>query len=208
MLERDPAAVREEPLEQRLHLVAAAVDVRPARGLTHDGVRLEAGHDRVGVTGGQRLLVLADDAVQAQVVILLQHRRPVLVAAAQWPGAVVDPQLADAGVSVAVGGDGHRQLDPSVVPVERHQGLLDAAVPLDDPLDALDDGVPLGEPGVGLGHEPREGLAPLDPAAHRVVELWLAGEGLHQRVRLAGHQALEVRDGRPGVAGLVADALE
>jgi hypothetical protein len=64
-------------------------------------------------------LVLADDVGLMDVGVGLQQRRAVGVSACQRPRAVVDAQLDDARVLVAVGHDGNRQLDATLVAIER-----------------------------------------------------------------------------------------
>ena len=130
------------------------------------------------------------------------------MAAGQGPGAEVDAQLDDVGMLVAVCGDRHRPLDASMVGVDGHERLLDSAPWSDDAPDIPDDGVALGEPGIGLDHEALERAASLHAAADRMMELRLAGERPDERVRLAGHHSLEVRDSGQLAAGLIADALQ
>jgi hypothetical protein len=131
------------------------------------------------------------------------------MAAGQRPRAEVDAQLDDARVVVAVGRNGHRQLDPALVAVDGQHRLFDSAPGRDDAVDIVDSGVARGQPSVGLGHEPLGGAAALDAATHRVMELRLARERPDERVGLTGHQPSEVRH-RPsgsGLDGLTANAL-
>jgi hypothetical protein len=100
------------------------------------------------------------------------------VSACQRPRAVVDAQLDDARVLVAVSHDGDRQFDATLVAVERQHRLFDPVPWGDDALHMAADSVVRGQPGVGLGHEPLEGAASLDVTTDRVMELWLASERL------------------------------
>src|SRR5450755_1829344 len=120
VLEPDAATVREEQLVERAQLVLAAMDVRPAGRLADVRVGLERRRGGLRVTGRERTLVFADDVEVGlvDVGVWLQQRRADGVASGQWPGAEVDAQLDDARVVVTVGGNGHRQLDASLVAVE------------------------------------------------------------------------------------------
>ena len=61
VLQRDPAAVREQAREEGAQAVDTPVDVFGAGGLAGVGVGLEGRQDRVDVTGCQRALVLGHD---------------------------------------------------------------------------------------------------------------------------------------------------
>jgi hypothetical protein len=95
------------------------MDVRPARGLAYVRVGLKGRNDGFDVAGRKRALVLADDIELLEVGVWLQHGRAVGVPACQRPGAVVDAQLDDARVLVAVSriaiGSSTRHWSPSSV---------------------------------------------------------------------------------------------
>lgn len=117
--------------------------------------------------------------------VWLEQRRTVGVSTRPRPPAVVEAQLDNAPVVVAVSHDGNWQLDATLVAVKRQHRLFDPAHRGGNSLDMADDGVALCEPGIGVRHTPLEGAASLDPATERVMELWLAGERPYERIGLA-----------------------
>ena len=165
----------------------------PPAGLADVGVGLEGCRGGFDVAGRERPLVLADHVGRVEVGVWLQQRGAVGVSTRQRPRALVDPNFDDACIAVAVRDDRNRELDATLVAVERQDRLFDPARWRDDSFDVAAEGVALDQPGVGLGHEPLEGAAPLDAATDRVMELGLTGERLHERVALTGLHPGEVR---------------
>jgi hypothetical protein len=175
--------------------VGAAVDVLAARGLAGIAVRFECRHDRVDVARGERALVLGHDVWLAQLRVALQHGRTVRVAAGQRPAARVDPELVEPTVELAVGDDRDRKIDSPVLAVEVQKHLPKAVPPGDDALDVVYRNVALLQPRALFSDEGLEGARALDPPAHGVVQLGLAGERVGQGTELPGPQAVVVGHG-------------
>jgi hypothetical protein len=122
------------------------------------------------------------------------------VPAGQRPRAEVDAQLDDAGVLVAVGGEGQGQRDASILAVEMQDDLFDPAPRRDDEVDVLDGDVAVGQPGLGVGGEALERRDALHVPAYRVMQLRLPGERPGERVDLPRDQAVEERHRRETLA--------
>ncbi len=202
-LERDPAAVREQPLVQGPERGGAAVRVPLARRLAEIAVGLEGGDRRLHVAGGEGAPVVADDVRGAGQLVGLQQRRADRVPAAQQPGAVVDPLLGDAAVGVVIAGDRHGNRDTPRVAVGVQDELLDPAARGDEEADLLGGRVVLGHPVAERDGEALERGDARDAPAHRMVDLGHAGERLDERADLPGPQAVEERDEREAAQALV-----
>jgi hypothetical protein len=171
VLELDPAAVGEESTVERVQRVGSTVHERPAGRLPHRGVGPERRQQPIDVPRHERPLVVADDAGHPEAARRLEDRRADRVAAGQRPAAEVHALLDDPPPLVLVTGDGHGEVDIADV----QDALLDPAAADNDELDVLRRSPTLGQPASRLHHEALERGNALDPPAHRVMQLRLAG---------------------------------
>ena len=172
--------------------IVAAVDVLAAGGFAGVAVGLERRRDRVHVARCQRALVLGHDTLRAQIRIALQHGGAVQMAARERPDAVVDPELCESPVGLAVGDDRDRNVHSPRLTLEVENHFLESPRLHEHMVDRVERHVVVREPRAQLADVRLERPHADHPSAPGVVQDRLAGERPDQSLMLTGHQAVVV----------------